>query len=347
MRFYQSKHRHYCGIDLHARTMHVCVVDAEGRKLLHQNVPASRQALVESVAPFRDDLVVAAECIYCWYWLADACAEEGIAFVLGHALYMKAIHGGKVKSDRIDSEKIAHLLRSGLLPQAYVYPREMRATRDLLRRRLYLVHQRAELLAHVQLTHHQYNLESPGPRLAYRANREGVAERFLEADARRSVALDLDLIAQYDATIRSVELHLEHRAKEQRGEDFLRLQTWPRIGRILALTLLYEIHDIARFATVQHFCSYARLVRCAHESAGKTVGHGGKKIGNVFLRWALGEIAVSSLYCSDAAKKLHERLVKKHGKGKALSILAHKIGRSLYFMLARKLAFAEEKLMAA
>ena len=248
---------------------------------------------------------------------------------------------------RIDSEKIVQLLQGGLLPQAYVYPREMRATRDLLRRRLYLVHQRAELLAHVQLTHHQYNLESPGARLSYRANRAGVAERFLEADARRSVAIDLGLIEQYDATIRSMELHLEHRAQEQRGDDFLLLQTWPGIGRILALTLLYEIHDVARFAKVQHFCSYARLVRCAHESAGKTVGHGGKKIGNVFLRWALGEIAVSSLHHSDAAKKLHERLVKKHGKGKALSILAHKIGRGIYFMLARRRAFAEEKLMAA
>ena len=144
-----------------------------------------------------------------------------------------------------------------------------------------------------------------------------------------------------------MELHLEHRAQEQRGDDFLLLQTWPGIGRILALTLLYEIHDVARFAKVQHFCSYARLVRCAHESAGKTVGHSKKKIGNVFLRWALGEIAVSSLHHSDAAKKLHERLVKKHGKKKALSILAHKIGRGIYFMLARRRAFAEEKLMAA
>jgi transposase len=338
---------YYCGIDLHARTMHVCVVDGTGRKLFHENVPARRAEFLQAIAPYREGLVVAVECIYCWYWLADVCAEEGIAFVLGHALYMKAIHGGKVKSDRIDSEKIAQLVRSGLLPQAYVYPRAMRSTRDLLRRRLHFVRQRAELLAHVQITHHQYNLAPPAARLSYRANRSGVAACFSDHDARRNVELDLALVGQYDTLIRDLELHLEHRAKEQRGEDFLRLKTWPGIGRILAMTLLYEIDDIARFPRVQDFASYARLVRCGHESAGKTVGHGGKKIGNVYLKWALSEVAVSFLHASEEAKKLHARLVKKHGKGKALSILAHKVGRGIYFMLARKRAFTMEKLMAA
>lgn len=347
MRFYEGKHAHYCGVDLHAKTMHVCVVDPTGQKLAHRNLPTERQAFLDCVAPYRDDLVVAAECIYCWYWLADLCAEQKIAFALGHALYMKAIHGGKVKSDRIDSEKIAQLLRSGLLPQAYVYPKDLRATRDLLRRRLYLVRQRSELLAHIQLTHHQYNLESPGPRLSYRANRDGIAEHFTDPDARRNVEVDLGMIEHYDEAIRGLELHLEHRAKEQASEDFFRLQTWPGIGRILALTLLYEIHDITRFATVQQFASYARLVRCGHESGGKTVGHGGKKIGNAFLRFAFGEIAVCFLRASEEAKRLHARLVKKHGKGKALSILAHKIGRGVYFMLTRKQPFRMEKLMSA
>ena len=79
---------------------------------------------------------MAAECMFTWYWLADVCAAEGIPFVLGHALAMKAIHGGKAKNDRIDSHKIAVLLRGGMLPQAYVYPAAMRSTRDLIRRRL-------------------------------------------------------------------------------------------------------------------------------------------------------------------------------------------------------------------
>ena len=133
MRFYNRQHRHYCGIDLHVKTMYVCILDGAGQVLLHRNVPATPDALLGTVAPYRDDLVVAAECMFTWYWLADVCAAEGIPFVLGHALAMKAIHGGKAKNDKLDSRKIAGLLRGGLLPQAYVYPATMRATRDLLR----------------------------------------------------------------------------------------------------------------------------------------------------------------------------------------------------------------------
>jgi transposase len=146
MRFYTTQHQFYCGIDLHARSMYVCVVSQDGEILLHRNMKAAPEAFLKAVAPYREGLVVAVECIFTWYWLADLCAQEGIAFVLGHALYMKAIHGGKAKNDKIDSEKIALLLRGGMLPQAYVYPAKMRATRDLLRRRTHLMRKRAELL---------------------------------------------------------------------------------------------------------------------------------------------------------------------------------------------------------
>jgi len=129
MRFYTTPHRYYCGIDLHARRMYICVLDAEGQIRVHRNGPATPEHFLATIAPYREDLVVAVECIFTWYWLADLCAQEGIAFVLGHALYMKAIHGGKAKNDKIDAHKIAVLVRGGMLPMAYVYPREMRATR--------------------------------------------------------------------------------------------------------------------------------------------------------------------------------------------------------------------------
>jgi transposase len=125
MRFYTNQHRHYCGIDLHTKTMYVCILDRDGQVLVHKNLPSNPEAFLEAVAPYRDDLVVAVECILTWYWLADLCAAEGIAFVLGHALYRKAIHGGKAKNDRIDALKIAMLLRSGMLPQAYVLGRAL------------------------------------------------------------------------------------------------------------------------------------------------------------------------------------------------------------------------------
>ena len=158
MRFYTEQHTHYCGIDLHVRSMYVCILDKNGNALVHKKLPCDRDQLLKTLKPYRRDLVVAVECVFCWYWIADLCVEEGIELVLGHALYMKAIHAGKSKNDRIDSFKIASLLRGGNLPYGYVYPREHRATRDLMRRRTFFVRKRAELLAHIQNTNTQYNL---------------------------------------------------------------------------------------------------------------------------------------------------------------------------------------------
>src|SRR5207302_10757123 len=152
------QHPFYCGIDWHARTMYVCIVNHDGEVLAHRNMPAGPEPFLKTIAPYREGLVVAVECIFTWYWLADLCAQEGIPFVRGHALYMKAIHGGKAKNDKIDSGKLARLLRGGNFPTAYAYPKGMRETRDLLRRRSYLVRKRAELLTHLQILNAQYNL---------------------------------------------------------------------------------------------------------------------------------------------------------------------------------------------
>jgi hypothetical protein len=162
MRFYATQHQFTCGIDLHARSMYVCILDAAGTIVVHKDLPATPEHFLRVLAPYRADLAVAVECIFTWYWLADLCAREGIAFVLEHALYMKAIHGGKAKHDRIDAHKIAVLLRGGMLPMAYVYPAAMRAPRDLLRRRCHLMRKRAELLTHIQNTVSQYNLPALG-----------------------------------------------------------------------------------------------------------------------------------------------------------------------------------------
>jgi transposase len=346
MRFYNGQHRYWCGIDLHARTMYVCILDTEGQVLVHKNLRTTPEAFLEVVAPYREDLVVAVECIFTWYWLADLCAREGIDFVLGHALYMKAVHGGKAKNDRIDSLKIATLLRGGMLPQAYAYPAGMRATRDLLRRRLHLVRKRGQLLAHIQMTAHQYNLPPLGKRIAYPANREGVAEHFENRAVRKSIAVDLALLERYDTLLSELEADLVRQAKQHDPQAFQLLRSVPGIGKVLALTILYEIHDIRRFERVQQFASYARLVKCAKESAGKIYGTSGAKMGNVHLKWAFSEAAVLFVRHSPEGKKLRARLEKRFGKGKALSILAHKLGRTVYFMLQRGKAFDRTRFAA-
>jgi transposase len=252
---------------------------------------------------------------------------------------MKAIHGGKAKNDKIDAHKIAALLRGGMIPQAYVYPALMRSTRDLLRRRLYLVRQRAELLSHVLNTNSQCNLPDFGGRINYKTNRLGVAERFADASVRKSIETDLKLLDHYDELITQLELYIVRTAKVHDADTFHRLRSIPGVGKILAMTILYEVHDIGRFPRVQEFCSYSRLVKCSRESAGKRQGFGGSKIGNVHLKWAFSEAAVSFLSKSADGRRLVERLRRKHGKGKALSILAHKLGRAVYYMMAREKTF--------
>ena len=339
MRFYTNQHQFYCGIDLHARSMYLCVLKQNGEILLHRNMQAAPEPGLKAIAPYRDGLVVAVECIFTWYWLADLCAEEGIPFVLGHALYMKAIHGGKAKNDKIDSQKIAALLRGGMLPQADVYPAEMRATCDLLRRRTHLMRKRAELLGHGQNTNSQSNLPEIGKKIAYKANRQGVAERFDDLAVHKTIEVDLALITSDDALRKDLELFVLKTAKHHDPHTLYRLQTVPGIGKILSLVLLYEIHHIDRFPSVQDFASYCRLVTCSKESGGKRLGTSGKNIGNAHLTWAFSEAATLFLRNNPQGQKLRARLEKKHDKGKALSILAHTLGRAVYCMLKRQVAF--------
>ena len=347
MNFYTQQHKHYCGIDLHARAMYVCILDQSGTILVHKNLPTTPEAFLRVIAPYREDLVVAVECIFTWYWLADLCAREGIAFVLGHALYMKAIHGGKAKNDKIDAHKIAVLLRGGMLPQAYVYPAEMRATRDLLRRRCHLVRKRAELLAHIQNTNSQYNLPEIGKKLAYKANREGVEEHFPDPTVRKTIEVDVSLSDHYDKVLGEGELSITRTAKAHDGQTFSRLQSVPGMGQILALVLRYEIQDIARFLRVQDFVSYCRVVKGAKESGGKRLGTSGKKIGNVHLRWAFAEAAVLFLRHNQPGKDYFTKLKRKHGKAKALTVLAHKLARAVYDMLTREQAFDLQRFVTA
>ena len=158
----------------------------------------------------------------------------------------------------------------------------------------------------------------------------------------KSIEVDLQLIDLYDRLLSDLERYIVRTAKVHDPHMFYLLRSIPGVGKILALILLYEIHDIKRFPQVGDFVSYSRLVKCPRQSAGKKSGTKNSKIGNAHLKWAFSEAACLFLRGNDSAQKYHNRLVSKHGKGKALSILAHKIGRAVYFMLKRKEPFNME-----
>ena len=345
MRFYDRQHGFYAGIDLHARRLHLCVLDANGTVAKDVNIAATPDAFLAAIAPFRHDLVVGCECMFAWYWLADLCQAAEVPLVVGHAYSMRLIHGAKAKNDKIDAHKIARLLKGGNFPLSYVYPKGMRETRDLLRRRTWLVRHRAGLLTHVQILNAQYNLPPFPKKLSPAGNRleMDVAARFADPSVRKGATCDLAVITCLDEQIAALELYLTRTAKVDDVQTYHRLRTIPGVGPVLALILLYEVHDITRFASAGQFLSYARLVRCAHESDGKVVGSGGRKIGNAHLRWAFGEAACLFLRGSERARRWKEKQGKARGEGKALGILAARLARAVYHLWRKAAAFDEDR----
>ena len=204
---------------------------------------------------------------------------------------------------------------------------------------------RAELYSHIQNTRSQYNLEEPLGRIARPKNRDGIAERFENPSVQKNVAVDFAMIEAYDTILSQLEWNIVKTAKMHDPFSYALLKTIHGVGKILGLVMLYEIENINRFPRVQDFASYCRLVKCSKESNGKKYGTGGKKIGNAHLKWAFSEAAVLFLKGNEPAKKYLRKLSNKHGKGKALSILAHKLGRAVYFMLKNKQPFNQEKLL--
>ena len=233
-----APHPLYCGIDLHARRMDGGSLHQEGELRLHRTIPARPEPLLKAITPYREAMVVAVECLFTWYGLADLGAPEGLAVVLGHARSRTASHGGKAKNDTIDAQKSAGVLRGGRLPQASVYPAARRAPRALLRRRMSLPRQRADLLAHIQHTNSPYKLPELGNKLAYKASRDGVAERCPAPAVPKSLDVDLALRGYAAPLLRALGWPIGKAAQQHDAHTLYRLQTVPGIGQSLRLVLL-------------------------------------------------------------------------------------------------------------
>lgn len=330
-----------CGIDLHAKSMYVCVMNRDGEILVHRNIRNNDfDYFLKVVDPYRQDLTVACECTFNWYWLCDACHEAEIHFVLGHALYMKLIHGTKTKNDKVDSRKIADLLRGNLLPKAYCCSAERRPVRELLRRRIYMMRERAALLAHISAAVQVHGQDTLTKDEKHKKNRqEAIPNRFCHDLLKLSMEADLALAEKLDEQIAKMEQAIVAHTKLTASVEFNILKSAPGIGNMLALIILYEVDDINRFPTVGDFCNYSRLAPNSTESAGKIVGKQGRRMGNQYLKWAFSQ-AVSLTKRGDSPLKKHiDTLTARYGKAKANSILAHRLGRAVYFMLKRRRVF--------
>jgi hypothetical protein len=258
---------------------------------------------------------------------------------------MQAIHGGKATNDTIDSQKIAVRLRGGMLPQASGSPAALRATRDLLRRRGHLTRKRAALLAHIQTTHRQYTLPEIGKKIADKANREGVAERFPDPAVHTSVAIDLALLDFYDPLLRDVAWTLVQTATPHNAQTLDRLQAVPGIGTMLRCVRRSASHAMPRCSRLQDGVSSCRLVTWAKASAGKRSGTSGATSGPSSRPWACSEAAVLLLRHHPPGQQDRARLANNHGHGNALTLCAHPLARAVSDMCKRATACARPTLL--
>jgi len=347
MKYYQTTTEFNCGIDLHTRQMYICVMNRAGDVLVHRNIRDNDfEFFLKLVEPYRHDLTVTCESCFVCFWLADACEDAGIEFVLAHAYYVKSIAANKHKNDKEDARELAECLRTNRIPPAYVCPRDLRPIRKLLRRRNKYVKNRAVLTGHstcevMAAGNQPLNISSNSKERW----REGIRDSFDDPLDSFTVDAELFMIESYDRVIMQMEQRIEKYAKNFQLQDYRLLRTVPGIGKILALTILYETVDIKRFSSEKNFVSYSRLVAGTNESGGKDFGGKGRKMGNPYLKWAFMQAAI---LCKRADKNMNayfEKLNRQKGKHVANAIIAAKIARAVYFMLDRKTGFSREMLL--
>lgn len=346
MNYAQINQRYLCGIDLHANSMYLKIMDHEGQVHYKRNMPNNFALFKKILAPYLPDIAVGVESTFNYYWLYDGCLEAGIPFYLGHAAYMKAIAGNKKKNDPLDAETIAHLMRSNLFPQAYPYPSEMRAVRDLLRRRHRLVRHRSEAYTHVQLLLRQQGIcDFRGKDVKSISGKKQILKSVADPDVYYLVNSDLLLIDQLDNLLSEIEKQIKTRACQHNGMDYSLLKTVTGVGDMLALSILYETHDINRFPKVQNYASYCRVIRVQRSSAGKNQYGRNQKMGNPYLKWTYGQILVHARQSSERINAYYQKLEARRCAKLARGIIAHKFAVAVYHMLKKKEAFDEDRFL--
>jgi len=349
MDFIKVKKQYYCGIDLHADVMYACVMTKSGKVVFHHEMPTDISRLLMHLKPYLSSIAICAESTFNWYWLSDACTNHKIPFFLGHALYMKLIHGGKAKNDRIDAKVMAELLRTGFFPPAYPYPETMRATRDLLRRRNYFVQQHAELLRHMKTLLYQHGyMNLPSFNHTNAADLRKTCSAYkLSKDAEYSLLSNIDAIEHLDAITSNLEQRILKTARNHDNHSLTLLRSLQGCGPIISLTILYEMHTIKRFKNAKCFSSYARVVKVERSSHGKRMASANNKIGNPNLHWAFGQLAISAQRFYKEIKDYTDKLIKKFGVSKAYTLLSHKFAVTVYYMLKNNTTFDVKKFVGA
>jgi transposase len=333
----------YAGIDLHSSNLYLGVIDEQDQRLYQKRLPNDLDTILSALAPFKKDLVgVVVESTFNWYWLVDGLMDHGYRVHLANPSAIKQYEGLKHTDDRWDSFWLSHMLRLNILPEGYIYPKEHRPVRDLLRRRLLFVKHR---------TAHILSLQGAIARnLATRMSVRDI-KKLTQADADDlfdsptlvfAASNNIVVISHLTKIVKSIEKEVMSQVKLRK--EFKPLLTIPGIGDILGLTIMLEVGDIKRFPKVGNYSSYCRCVKSERLSNGKKKGENNTKNGNRYLSWAYVEAAnFAKRFCPKAQRFYQRKLAKTNGIV-AIKALGNKLARASYYIMRDQVPYDAGKL---
>lgn len=332
----------YCGIDLHSNNSVVAVIDEQGKQIFGKRLPNDLASIERALSPYRERLKgVVIESTFNWYWLVDGLQERGYVVHLANTTATEQYSGLKYGDDDSDARWLAEMLRLGILPEGYIYPKEERAVRDLLRKRAYFVRQRtANLLSMRNLIERNTGGGIKGDTLKTLAP-DQLGALVAQEEVGLAIAATARVRQCLDAEIAELERVVLRRVKLR--PEFLKLNTIPGVGDILALTMMLETGRVSRFPVVGKFASYARCVQSKRLSNFKKKGKGNAKNGNRYLAWAFVEAANFAIRYSAPIQRFYQRKKARTNGVVAIKAVAHKLARAAYYILRDQVEFDVSK----
>jgi len=334
----------YAGSDLHGNNNLLGIIDEQGKRIFKKRLPNDSDLIKDVLKPYKEEMVgIGVESTYNWYWLVDALMEEGYRVHWANPSAIQKYSGLKHEDDKHDAFWLAEMLRLGILPEGYIYPKEERPVRDLLRKRGHLVRVRTSLMLSLQ------NILSRtlGRKVSVNDLKRLGEDRVTPLLERSEDLALAGRVSKETIDFLTYQIHTIERVVQKRialKEEYRYLLTLYGVGKILSLTIMLETGPIGRFETVGDYVSYCRKVPSQWTSNGKRKGAGNAKNGNRYLAWAYGEASEFSRRDYPEPRAYYQRKMQKTNAAVAHSALAHKLARAAYYGLRDQVPFQPEKL---
>lgn len=332
----------YAGVDLHSNNSYLGIIDKKEKKVLKKKMPNDLEEILRELKPYRKDLEgVVVESTFNWYWLVDGLMDNGYRVHLANPSAIKQYEGLKHSDDAQDAFHLAHLLKLGILPEGYIYPKEERPVRDLLRKRLQLVQQKtSHILSFKNLVSRNLGFQMPSNDIK-NVSEEDVKDMFKEEHLVLAGQANITTMHFLKERITEIEKAVLRQAKLR--EEYRKLLTVSGIGKILAVTIMLETGEITRFPEVGNYVSYCRCVGSTRISNGKSKGEGNRKNGNKYLSWAYVEAANFAVRGYPYVRSYYQKKAAKTNNIVAIKAVSHKLARASYYVIKNQEVFDPKK----